>query len=49
VLFPDSSHSLSRTGEPWLLVRRLKEYVDWFKAYLVDDQPVVDANGPIVR
>ncbi len=49
VLFPDSSHGLSRTGEPWLLVRRLKEYVDWFKAYLVDDQPVVDANGTIAR
>ncbi len=45
VLFPDSSHSLSRTGEPWLLVRRLHEYVDWFKAYLVDDEPVVAARG----
>lgn len=41
VLFPDSSHGLSRTGEPWLLVRRLNEYVDWFKAYLVDDEPVI--------
>ncbi len=41
VLFPDSSHGLSRTGEPWLLVRRLNEYIDWFKAYLVDDEPVI--------
>jgi len=45
VLFPDSSHGLSRTGEPWLLVRRLHEYVDWFKAYLVDDEPVIEARG----
>ena len=49
VLFPDSSHGLSRTGEPWLLVRRLNEFVDWFKAYLVDDEPVVDARGLIRR
>jgi dipeptidyl aminopeptidase/acylaminoacyl peptidase len=39
--FPDSSHGLSGGGEPWLLVRRLNEYVNWFKAYLVDDKPVV--------
>ncbi len=45
VLFPDSSHGLSRTGEPWLLVRRLREYVDWFTAYLVDDEPVVVPRG----
>ncbi len=41
VLFPDSSHGLSRTGEPWLLVRRLHEYMDWFRSYLVEDNPVV--------
>jgi dipeptidyl aminopeptidase/acylaminoacyl peptidase len=41
VLFPDSSHGLSRTGEPWLLVRRLHEYIDWFRAYLVEEEPVV--------
>jgi dipeptidyl aminopeptidase/acylaminoacyl peptidase len=46
VLFPDSSHGLSRTGEPWLLVRRLNEYIDWFKAYLVDDEPVIPAREP---
>jgi dipeptidyl aminopeptidase/acylaminoacyl peptidase len=41
VLFPDSAHGLSRTGEPWLLVRRLNEYVNWFAGYLVNDAPVV--------
>lgn len=49
VLFPDSSHGVSRTGEPWLLVRRLNEYKDWFRAYLVDDEPVVDSEGAIRR
>ncbi|HKS06126.1 MAG TPA: S9 family peptidase [Gemmatimonadaceae bacterium] len=39
--FPDSSHGLGGGGEPWLSVRRLKEYVDWFKAYLVDDKPLI--------
>jgi dipeptidyl aminopeptidase/acylaminoacyl peptidase len=43
--FPDSSHGLSAQGEPWLLVRRLKEYVDWFRAYLVDDKPVITQGG----
>jgi dipeptidyl aminopeptidase/acylaminoacyl peptidase len=42
--FPDSSHGLSGSGEPWLLVRRLKEYTNWFKAYLVDDKPVIAQN-----
>ena len=37
VLFPDSAHGMSRTGEPWLLVRRLREYVDWFTAHLMED------------
>lgn len=45
VLFPDSSHGLSRGGEPWLVVRRLQEYVDWFRAYLVEDRPVVTTEG----
>ena len=40
-LFPDSSHGLSRTGEPWLLVRRLHEYMDWFRYYLVDEGPIM--------
>ncbi len=41
VLFPDSSHGLSRTGEPWLLVRRLHEYMDWFRYYLVEEGPIM--------
>jgi dipeptidyl aminopeptidase/acylaminoacyl peptidase len=41
ILFPDSSHGLSRTGEPWLLVRRLHEYMDWFRHYLVEDETTV--------
>jgi dipeptidyl aminopeptidase/acylaminoacyl peptidase len=36
VLFPDTSHGLSRTGEPWLLVRRLDEYMNWFRSKLVE-------------
>jgi dipeptidyl aminopeptidase/acylaminoacyl peptidase len=42
--FPDSSHGLSGSGEPWLLVRRLREYVSWFRAYLVDDKPVITTD-----
>jgi dipeptidyl aminopeptidase/acylaminoacyl peptidase len=37
VLFPDTSHGMSRTEEPWLLVRRLQEYVNWFNAFLIED------------
>ncbi|MEA2344544.1 MAG: hypothetical protein QOF63_2713, partial [Thermoanaerobaculia bacterium] len=37
---------LSGAGEPWLLVRRLREYTDWFRAYLVDDKPVIQAGAP---
>jgi dipeptidyl aminopeptidase/acylaminoacyl peptidase len=43
--FPDSSHGLSAQGEPWLLVRRLNEYTKWFKAYLIDDKPIVSSSG----
>jgi dipeptidyl aminopeptidase/acylaminoacyl peptidase len=43
--FPDSSHGLGSSGEPWLLVRRLNEYVNWFRAYLVEDKPVISQDG----
>ena len=43
--FPDSSHGLGSGGEPWLLVRRLNEYVNWFRAYLVEDKPVISQDG----
>jgi len=45
VLFPDTSHGLSRTGEPWLLVRRLQEYVDWFGHYMSDESAVTAASS----
>jgi dipeptidyl aminopeptidase/acylaminoacyl peptidase len=45
VLFPDSSHGLSRTGEPWLLVRRLHEYTDWFRTQLKEDEAAVAADA----
>jgi dipeptidyl aminopeptidase/acylaminoacyl peptidase len=34
VRYPRSSHGLSRTGEPWLLVDRLERIRSWFAEYL---------------
>jgi dipeptidyl aminopeptidase/acylaminoacyl peptidase len=34
VRYPRSSHGLSRTGEPWLLVDRLERIRSWFDHYL---------------
>ena len=42
VRYPRSSHSLSRTGEPWLLVDRLERIRSWFSHWLIQ-QP---ANHP---
>jgi len=36
VRYPRSSHGLSRTGEPWLLVDRLERMRSWFKHWLID-------------
>ncbi len=36
VRYPRSSHGLSRTGEPWLLVDRLERIRSWFVRYLID-------------
>lgn len=36
VRYPRSSHGLSRTGEPWLLVDRLERMRTWFKHWLID-------------
>jgi dipeptidyl aminopeptidase/acylaminoacyl peptidase len=36
VRYPRSSHGLSRTGEPWLLVDRLERIRSWFQHWLVD-------------
>ncbi|MEX2527561.1 MAG: S9 family peptidase [Gemmatimonadota bacterium] len=36
VRYPRSSHGLSRTGEPWLLVDRLERIRSWFSHYLLE-------------
>jgi dipeptidyl aminopeptidase/acylaminoacyl peptidase len=36
VRYPRSSHGLSRTGEPWLLVDRLERLRSWFVYWLID-------------
>lgn len=36
VRYPRSTHDLSRTGEPWLLVDRLGRLRQWFTHWLVD-------------
>jgi dipeptidyl aminopeptidase/acylaminoacyl peptidase len=36
VRYPRSTHSLSRTGEPWLLVDRLERIRSWFVRWLVN-------------
>ena len=39
VRYPRSSHGLSRTGEPWLLVDRLERMRSWFVHFLIDNPP----------
>jgi dipeptidyl aminopeptidase/acylaminoacyl peptidase len=39
VRYPRSTHDLSRTGEPWLLVDRLGRLRQWFTYWLVDGKP----------
>lgn len=36
VRYPRSSHGLSRTGEPWLLVDRLERIRSWFTYWLIE-------------
>ncbi|MDA7978004.1 MAG: S9 family peptidase [Pirellulales bacterium] len=38
VRYPRSSHGLSRTGEPWLLVDRLERLRSWFDHWLIGEQ-----------
>jgi dipeptidyl aminopeptidase/acylaminoacyl peptidase len=45
VRYPRSSHGLSRTGEPWLLVDRLERIRSWFEHWLVARAPTVSAGG----
>jgi dipeptidyl aminopeptidase/acylaminoacyl peptidase len=53
VRYPRSTHDLSRTGEPWLLVDRLGRLRQWFAYWLQDVKPVdpapVRASTPGVR
>lgn len=37
VRYPRSTHDLSRTGEPWLLVDRLGRLRQWFTYWLIDE------------
>jgi hypothetical protein len=39
VRYPRSTHDLSRTGEPWLLVDRLARIRQWFGYWLKDERP----------
>ena len=39
VRYPRSSHGMSRTGEPWLLVDRLERIRSWFVHFLIQDPP----------
>jgi dipeptidyl aminopeptidase/acylaminoacyl peptidase len=45
VRYPRSSHGLSRTGEPWLLVDRLERIRSWFVHYLVEKPAAAAENG----
>jgi dipeptidyl aminopeptidase/acylaminoacyl peptidase len=38
VRYPRSTHDLSRTGEPWLLVDRLARIRQWFGFWLKDEK-----------
>jgi dipeptidyl aminopeptidase/acylaminoacyl peptidase len=40
--YPRSTHDLSRTGEPWLLVDRLGRLRQWFGHWLMDGRNVTD-------
>ena len=42
VRYPRSTHDLSRTGEPWLLVDRLARLRQWFSHYLEEPARAVD-------
>ena len=45
VRYPRSSHGLSRTGEPWLLVDRLERIRSWFVHWLIE-QPAPTVERP---
>ncbi len=45
VRYPRSSHSLSRTGEPWLLVDRLERIRSWFVQWLIESPITIEADS----
>ncbi|MEX2471685.1 MAG: S9 family peptidase [Gemmatimonadota bacterium] len=45
IRYPRSTHDLSRTGEPWLLVDRLGRLRQWFTHWLGDGGPTDDRMG----
>ena len=44
VRYPRSSHGLSRTGEPWLLVDRMERLSTWFEHWLIEQKPTTDRD-----
>ncbi|MEZ4417483.1 MAG: S9 family peptidase [Gemmatimonadota bacterium] len=44
VRYPRSSHGLSRTGEPWLLVDRLERIRSWFEHFLGNESARASAS-----
>ena len=49
VRYPRSSHGLSRTGEPWLLVDRLERLRSWFEHFLIRNPPGARAGAGEAR
>jgi dipeptidyl aminopeptidase/acylaminoacyl peptidase len=45
IRYPRSTHDLSRTGEPWLLVDRLARLRQWFAYWLMDGSNVAAESG----
>jgi dipeptidyl aminopeptidase/acylaminoacyl peptidase len=45
IRYPRSTHDLSRTGEPWLLVDRLTRLRQWFEHWLVTEPARVTEDG----
>jgi dipeptidyl aminopeptidase/acylaminoacyl peptidase len=46
VRYPRSTHDLSRTGEPWLLVDRLARLRQWFAYWLKGESVITAGQGP---
>jgi dipeptidyl aminopeptidase/acylaminoacyl peptidase len=45
IRYPRSTHDLSRTGEPWLLVDRLGRLRQWFSYWLKGERPTAVVTG----